>query len=325
MAMSIKIVARGWSLPIGINRWRAENAHPFEGKADPIWDTALESKWPKPIEPGFVQPIGTAKTLDAMGAFVSRVAEIEAIAATQFMELPTYRDLFAANGLPVISSSLDDDESDTWESLSERHRSTLSGDLTADEHYIDPEQLAARLRRIELEKASWPNGPTRKARLTTKNGQLAIEEVNGRTPDITFLKNALQTFISAYDALPTAEELDNMRARAAFYENKPVLAELTPDELHAIRSKDKSLDFLYGQDSDPRTGFADIEETTQDFDGLTQPDELPCWSCGVVLGHAGFDGEPLTFPPDMAPGEPTFCKAENDRLRFGQSEQESVS
>jgi hypothetical protein len=50
-------------------------------------------------------PVGTAPTLEGLGHFLDRVKEIEAIAETQFLDLPTVQQELAAMGVTTINLS----------------------------------------------------------------------------------------------------------------------------------------------------------------------------------------------------------------------------
>lgn len=313
---SLNIVARGPSLPIHINQAQptATRLREPAGKADPIWDTEFAPKFATPVKPRLLQPMGTAPTLEGLGRFFDRVAEISAIARTQHLELPTLREELAANGI----STVPDDEAIEWETLGARHMPAQESDI--EPTWRDPETTAALARRIEWEKYTFACGPVTTARLTTKDGALAIQQVGVRTPDPQFLRQMLQRFVQAYDVLPTTEELDDMRAAARYYDNKPVLAAMPDDLFAAWKSRDKSLDLLYGEDRDPfRDQLTDVE--ADDFEGVPAlgidgVESQPCWDCGLVDGHAGFDGEPMT--QGLLDTVPTACQAQTIALIYGE-------
>lgn len=87
----------------------------------------IEQGW-RNLQPQFTpkrremrNPIGTTQTLEGMPRFISRAAEIQALAENQNADIPFIRDLLASNGIAVMSSSQDDDDMGEWEALSARH------------------------------------------------------------------------------------------------------------------------------------------------------------------------------------------------------------
>lgn len=180
-------------------------------------------------------PAGTAPSLDAMGKFLNRVAEINAIASivccdyhakggtshrhsAEPMELTKVSDELAALGLGSISLSSDDDSDD---------------DSTADAYIGGPEhsacrygtgyltaELAPMVRRIEWERFVWGCGPMTRVQMVVVDGQLAAidPDVKG-TPSPELRSGWARTAARAYKVMgkPDLATLDNNQARARFY------------------------------------------------------------------------------------------------------------
>ncbi len=96
-----------------------------------------------PVNTNRRPPIGTTVPLEGLGHFLARAEEIQAIARTQFLELPTAQQELGAISLSSSSGDDDDDGIEVGDDLIERHASRYG---TA---YVMPEQ--ALLDRIEWE------------------------------------------------------------------------------------------------------------------------------------------------------------------------------
>lgn len=100
------------------------------------------------VDGPLLDPINSMPTLEGLGHFISRTAEIRAIQETQAdgLELATIRDQLAANGVRVLSSSFDDDDGDEWDRLGARHQPD------PDAEYRSSTEYSTLTRNIEWEK-----------------------------------------------------------------------------------------------------------------------------------------------------------------------------
>lgn len=128
-------------------------------------------------------PVGTAPTLEGLGHFLARVDEINAIAATQAMELPTVGQELAQTGISSfsISSSFDDESDDASAEVSdadlERNACRYGTAYVAAE-------LAPLVRRIEWEQFIYRCGPAQRVTLTVVDGRIsAMSESKTLAPE----------------------------------------------------------------------------------------------------------------------------------------------
>jgi hypothetical protein len=206
----------------------------FPHRADPVWDTALTTKFPQPIagEGELLTPYGTSKPLGVLGTFYDRATELNALMGTQFQELPTLAAEFAANGLTAISlsSSSEDDDMDAA-NIAESH-------LRRTPYTMDPVTVAPLLRRIEWEKYIFACGPnTFVAAIQDKNnpGKMVIN-----TTDKKMSVERLATYVPKMKEMigeRTYEELENDRIRSWYYGKELVWSLMTPDERDAWKRK----------------------------------------------------------------------------------------
>jgi hypothetical protein len=241
------------SLPLTIRGQRErENAH--IGKADPIWDTAFTTKFsakPKEDAP-MVTPKGAAKVITE---FLDRVAEINWLAETQHQELASTLSEMKANGIDGFSlSSAADEDMDTANiaenDVTRTHYGVTTKNAEGETIVADMGFVATLARRIEWERFIFACGPVHKARFAaTKDGALGITyEGKDKDPEaILAHKRSLKAaWLDRFGSLPSVEEIENSRARAAFY-GKPVLAMMDEAQYEAHRKSR-----LFGdEDPDP--------------------------------------------------------------------------
>lgn len=204
------------------------------GKADPDWDVALKPKLSAPVpSEGLVAPHGTAKPLGALGTFLSRVEEINAIARTQNLELPTLAAEMKANGFDAISlsSSPNDDDLEAA-NIAEKH-------LRMTPYAPDREELAPILRRIEWERYIFGCSPSAKYYLKPKEDGKVTLACNDKRVTTDQLQAIAPKFKKPDGTYPTAEEVEDARAFNEHY-RQPVLAQMTKDEFEAYRYKQSS-------------------------------------------------------------------------------------
>lgn len=199
------------SCPVGLNRARPARTKRALPPQEQAW-LNLRPFFKTPIkQEGLVTPIGTART-HPLDRFLDRVAELNALIATQEQEIATLRQEFAANGLTATSlssSSADGDDDETSVEITE-------GDILPVPLSPDPVELAPVLRRIEWERYAWHCSPVQ---------HIFIARRDDGSPTIRTTSRALTPGdVAAYGpALRAAlgdrslDDLDNDRARAAYY------------------------------------------------------------------------------------------------------------
>lgn len=254
------------------------------GRADPTWDRDLQPKLTAPIpSEGLVTPHGTAKPLGALGTFLSRVDEINAIARTQNYELPSLAAEMRANGFEAISlSSSNADDDMEAANLADLH-------LNMTPFAPDREELAPLLRRIEWEKYIFGCSPVTKYYLKPKkDGRVTLACTDKRvTPDE--IRAQAPRFRKADGEFPTADEVQNARAWADHYK-QVVLAQLTPAQFEAYKYKQQPwLDYV-----DPTAG---VEENNLDM--ILTPEEPSNGGPEEIGLHSVIEGV-VTFEPTSA-------------------------
>lgn len=185
---------------------------------------------PEPLADRLMQPMGAVAPWHAM-EFRSRHTELSWLIQSQHRELAPLAQEFAANGLSAssLSSSFDDDDREAAEISEHRtHRTPYDP---------DPIELAARQRQYEFDQYLLGCSQTTKVFLKVNaQGQRALgtNDVRLTGHDLVDYKNKL---FDALGELPSAEEIQNNRARAAHYKQL-VWAAMTPEEQLAWTRRD---------------------------------------------------------------------------------------
>ena len=224
----MNIVGRyGASLPLTMPTAIAQRAH--RGRADAIWDVAFTTKFSKkPAEDApLVTPHGALTVIDA---FVSRAAELDYLINTQHRELATTQQTLRANGIDCVSLSQGPAGTDPID--------VTDGDLSYADS-VDPTFISTMKRRIDWERFIFACGPIHKARFeATPEGLLGIAYDGPKkfaTPEVTLAtRRALkERWLAIFGSLPTLDRVEEGRAFAAYYGNRPVLAHMSEDERNA--------------------------------------------------------------------------------------------
>lgn len=311
--MTLNIVGhRGPSLPVGINR--ARRVGDANSKADPVWDTAFTTKFPKnkpAPEAPLVTPRGAARVIQN---FLDRASEIAYLQETQHLELATTLSEMKANGIDAFSLS----SSDEYESLEaaniadihlkktpyalrlpdahicadckaegvavltdgEEHCRECGGEVVDIPRYGDMVYVANMKRRIDWERYIWGCGPIHRVRFDrTKDNALGIAyEGREKDPEVILnMKRAMKArWLETHDALPSYEDIAHAGAHLSHL-GKPVLA-LLDEHQHDEYLSSK----MYGtEDPDPeRVGFH------AEPDPKPQRDQYPfgdCRACSDAL------------------------------------------
>lgn len=286
------IGARGPSLPVSIRGARLR-ATEHAGKADPIWDTAFDTKFPrnKPQEDApFVTPKGA---LNVIRNFLDRVEEINWLASTQHQELATTMAEMRANG--VASASLTDTEGDL------EAANIAASHLNQTPYAPDAVYAANMQRRIDWERFVWACGPVHRARfVATRDKTLGIA-YEGAAKDADFIltmKRALKNaWLDRFEALPDLHTVEQAHEYASYY-GKIVLARMTEAQLAEHRAsrmfgnEDPDPGRIEFHALNPRTAvFVPDEDDRDEFGtlmGALITDDLPG---GIVdIGYAGPKG-----------------------------------
>ena len=202
---------QGPMVPPSISNPRSPGAKRAVSASEESW-LQMKPIFSSPVKDHERPPVGTAPTLEGLGAFLNRVTEIEAIANTQFLELPTVSQELAQTGIgsfSISSSSDEDDESfDVSDTDLERNACRYG---TA---YLTQE-LAPIVRRIEWERYVFHCGPSQRVALAVVNGALsAVSESKALSPEEVA---SLGKRIWLAAGKPDAATLLNDQARAAHY------------------------------------------------------------------------------------------------------------
>lgn len=193
--------------------------------ADPIWDRLVQPKFKTPVKPAWLTPHGTTKTLEGLGTFLDRIAEINAIARSQRLELPTVTQELLANGVTSTTTTSDDPDDASLEST--QHTPFLFSRGDAEE--------TTTLRRIDWEKYVFACGPVHHMfiKAINEDGTITVKSADRRARP-----EEIQPFIPVLKNIGlTAEQLEEGRARAAHYKGQLVWANMSPAEQADWRAK----------------------------------------------------------------------------------------
>lgn len=213
----------------------------------------LKPKFEAPVEPKLVAPHGTTKPF-VPESFARREAEYAWLIATQSQDLPSLAQEFRANGLTAFSlSSSPSDENDdemSGDNIAEPVERTgfVAGERPkADpqvEHdarrygtppLLDPETMAALVRRIEWEKTVvYSSQSTRIYAATTEDGRRTL-----RCNDRRWTKDDLVAYAAPMKDLLADRDMadvENARARANHF-GKLVWSLMTPAQQAAWRER----------------------------------------------------------------------------------------
>lgn len=139
----------------------------------------LRSMWDKTPTEYTEPPMGTAPTLEGLGKFLARASEIQAIADTQFLELPTVGQELAATGLSAVSLSSSDDDDDIGleapDDIAEHHACRYGTAYTT----MD---LAPMVRLVEREHFFYECGPVHRVRLIPEGTEVVAEAIGSKLP-----------------------------------------------------------------------------------------------------------------------------------------------
>jgi hypothetical protein len=251
---------------------------------DPLPVTPAEAKWLayKSIfgtEPRKERkpPMGTAPSLGALGEFVDKVTEIEAIAKTQFLELATTQQELAQTGVTSYALSSSDDDDDMGLEVSEEERERAATRYgTAYTTY----DLTPMMDTLFNEQYNYRCGPAHRIYLDITSGEPRIQAADRKVPK-TLIDEVRPTFRKLMKET-TVADLAHQRIAVGYYGNK------VGSFLYGVRSgehvPEQSFDDLIEVRSDARDGAKELRfhEVNED-ERLDQnePPETVLWPITV--------------------------------------------
>ena len=196
-------------------------------------------RFPHPVNEDRRPPIGTTVPLEGLGHFLARAEEIDAIARTQHLELPTAQQELGAISLSSSSGDEDDDGID----LAEKHACRYG---TA---YLTPEQSL--LDRIEWERYV--------LRCSSVVKIFPVKTEDGRTVPTTNDKRVTREQLNAFGSKLVAlaggrsiDDIENDRERASYYK-RLVWSLMTPAQQTAWTRRSASVQAYLNPSSEKLT------------------------------------------------------------------------
>lgn len=277
--------------PIRVGRTKVRSVN-SPGKADPIWGTQFTTKFSRKPQAELVTPKGKA---EVFARFLERASgineeqELAFLVATQHLDIATTLEEFKANSIAFTRLDSDDDESS---------KEFCEGDTVDGIVFTpSPTHIAAMSRTIEWERYRTCNGEGKIGHgwskcfwSITDKGTVGIE-YRGTLRIAVEILNAKREFkyqwIARFGAMPTVEEVSNMRAASRelhgsivpAYMDDAAMQEDMDSRKGLLEDHDLYRDAFHASD-DPKPVYADYEDNWPTFHDPSDCDVKGQVACG---------------------------------------------